>query len=269
MSGKVNTIKRGGSRFYVEPTSGHKAPGVTSIISMLPKPFLTWWAAKMTAEAAVDNLAAVAAIAQGDRQGAIDYLKGAHRRYTKSRADIGTAAHDMFERMVRGENVRRVGPDLEPYRVNFAEFLHEVQPELVSAEDVMWSDAHDYAGSSDAILRVKDEDGVPVLVMGDWKTSKDTYADVALQLSAYSNADRLVDADGKSRPMPAIEAGAVLHVTADRWAFKPVDISPPVFSVFLALRQVFDWDRELSKDVIGKPIAAGGRMETGTERRAR
>ncbi|GAA2609700.1 hypothetical protein SMC26_39510 [Actinomadura fulvescens] len=262
--GKVNTIQRGGSRFYVEPESGEKAPGVTSIVGMLPKPFLTFWAAKMTAEAAVDNIDAVAALAKSDPDAAVDMLKGAHRRYTKSRADIGSAAHDMFERMIRGENVRRVGMDLEPYRRHFAEFLDRVQPEPLSLEDVMWSDTHNYAGSSDAILKIGDD-----VVIVDWKTSKDTYPDVALQLSAYAYADRIIDADGASRPMPKIDAGAVLHVTAERWALKPVDVRPHVFDMFLHLRAVFTWDRETSKTVIGKPVESGGALVTGTERRAR
>lgn len=267
--GRVNTIQRGGSRFYVEPDDGRKVPGVTSIVGMLPKPFLTFWAAKMTAQAAVDNIDAVSALAKSDPDAAVDMLKGAHRRYTKARADIGSAAHDMFERIMRGETVRRVGMELEPYRRHFCEFLDKVQPELISAEDVMWSDTHDYAGSSDAILSIKDADGTPTLVMADWKTSKDTYPDVALQLSAYAHADRIIGADGTSTPMPKIEAGAVLHVTAERWALKPVNISDDVFGFFLNLRRIFEWDREVSRSVIGKPIASGGNLVTGTERRAR
>lgn len=262
--GKVRTIRRGGSRFYIRPQDGHKAPGVTSIVGMLPKSFLVYWAAKMTAEAAVDNLDAVAAIAERDRDGAVDYLKGAHTRYTRARAAVGSEAHDMFERMIRGEQVRRVGPDLEPYRSHFAEFLDRVQPELVSAEDVMWSDTHDYAGSSDAILRIDHE-----TVICDWKTSKESYPDVALQLAAYAHADYIVTADGETRTMPTIDAGAVLHITPDRWELKPVDISERVFDVFLALRRVFDWDRSLSGDVLGKAVESGGRLVTGTQRRGR
>lgn len=268
MGSRVNTIKRGGSRFYVEPQSGEKAPGVTSIISMLPKPFLTFWAAKMTAEAAVDNIDAVAALAKADPEAAVDMLKGAHRRYTKARADVGSKAHDMFERMIRGENVRRVGMELEPYRRHFAEFLDTVQPELVSAEDVMWSDTHNYAGSSDAILRVTDETVGPVLVMADWKTSAKAYPDVALQLTAYSRADRIISPDGSSRPMPEIAAGAVLHVTPERWEFIPVRVDDEVFRFFLALREIFEWERDVSKSVLGEPIASGGALVSGTERRA-
>jgi len=204
--GRVNTITRGGSRYYVEPESGAKVPGVTSIIGMLPKRYLMYWAAKLVAETAVEQAESVLAIRgewdpaarryTGDPGAAVDMLKGAPHRYTKSRADIGSAAHDMFERMLRGEDVRRVGMDLEPYRRGFAEFLDKVQPGLVSAEDVMWSDTYQYAGSADAILRIWDEDaGAWLTVICDWKTSKESYPDVALQLTAYSRADRLITPD--------------------------------------------------------------------------
>ena len=45
MPGAIRTSKRGGSRFYVDPETAVKHPGVTSIVGMLPKPFLVHWAA--------------------------------------------------------------------------------------------------------------------------------------------------------------------------------------------------------------------------------
>ncbi|MGW0929574.1 hypothetical protein [Streptomyces sp. NPDC002644] len=269
MTGKVSTIQRGGSRFYVDHDTAEKVPGVTSILGMQAKPFLTFWAAKMTAEAAVDNLAAVSAIAAGDRDGAVDYLKGAHRRYTKSRAEIGSDAHDLFERMIRDQRLGFVPSAMRPYVENFGEFLDTVQPELIRAEDVAWSDEHKYAGSFDAMLHVK-EDGTPLTVITDWKTGKNTYPDVALQMAAYGFADRLIDPEGNSVPMPVVDAAAVLHITDEQWSFKPVKFDADVFGVFLHLREIFEWDRVGSKNVIGKPIASGGGgIETGTQRRAR
>jgi hypothetical protein len=277
----IRTVHKGGSRFYFDTDAPEiRVPGVTSIIGMLAKPFLQHWAAKMAAELAVDSIDFVQQMAERDRDGAISYLSGAARRYTKTRADVGSEAHDLFERMIRGERVGRVGMDLEPYRRHFAEFLDAVNPELVRAEDVAWSDTHGYAGSFDGMLRIwvdpvtrkptPDRSGVPALVMGDWKTGKNTYPEVALQMAAYAFADRIISADGESAPMPEFDGGAVLHITDEQWAFKPVRIDRDVFEVFLSLRHIFDWDREISKTVLGKPLAKSSRaLITGTQRRAK
>ncbi|MFF1597703.1 hypothetical protein ACFVYV_09425 [Streptomyces mirabilis] len=294
----VKTVQRGGSRFYVDQETRVTVPGVTSTIGMLPKPFLRFWGQKLVAEAAVNSFAFLSQmIATAGEGAAVDYLKGAPNRYTKLRANIGSDAHDMFERMIRGEGrlterdafgqfLVRVHPDMEPYRRGFAEFLDAVNPELVRAEDIAWSDIHQYAGSFDAILRVwviEGPDGKltidpthgpgshPVLLIVDWKTSKDTYPDVALQMSAYAHADKLIDSDGNEEPMPEFDGAAVLHITPEQWAFKPVDISVEVFDFFLALRKVFDWDRTKSKTVLGKPLSASqyGKLVTGTQRRGK
>jgi hypothetical protein len=90
-------------------------------------------------------------------------------------------------------------------------------------------------------------------------------------MSAYMNADFIIDPDGNREPMPEFDGAAVLHVTDTTWAFKPVETGPDVFAHFLHLRATFDWDRDVSRKVIGKPIAkkAAGKLVTGTQRRAR
>jgi hypothetical protein len=283
----IRTIYKGGSRFYFDTAKPDiRVPGVTSVVGMLPKPFLQFWNAKMVAELAVDSLPIIEQMAARDRQGAVDYLKGAARRYTKARSDIGSQAHDLFERMIRGERVARVHLDMDPYRFRFAEFLDTVQPELIRAEDIAWSDTHGYAGSFDAILSVRlnednepDPAGEPALVIADWKTSKSTYPDVALQMSAYAHADRIISPTGDSEPMPEFDGACVLHITPEGWEFLPVAIDVikidgveyNVFDVFLSLRHTFTWDRVISRSVLGRPIAqsAASRMVTGTQRRGK
>lgn len=283
MTADIRTVHRGGSRFYVRADQpDRKAPGVTSVIGMLAKPFLAPWNAKLAAEYAVDMAEELPRMVERDRQGTIDLIKGAARRYTASRSRIGSDAHDMFERMMRGEHIGRVHPDMEPYRTGFAEFLAAVNPELVRAEDVAWSETHDYAGSFDAILRVwfdpdaetptitPDRSGVPALLIVDWKTSKDTHAEVALQLSAYANADYVLTADGDKWVIPELDGGAVLHITPDQWSFIPVRIDRDVFEFFLALRHVFTWDRDANKTVLGRKLAQSARkLITGTQRRGK
>lgn len=277
----IGTIRRGGARFYVDRSDATRdpLPGVTSVVGMLDKPFLQFWASKLTAELAVDSLDYIGQMADRDRQGAVDYLKGASRRYTKQRADVGSAAHDIFERLVRGEHVGRVHPDITQHTRYFREFMEMVNPELVRAEDVAWSDTHQYAGSFDAILRVwidpetgmvtPDRSGEPRVVMADWKTSKSIYPTVALQMAAYAYSDYLIDADGNRHEHPEYEGGAVLHVTEKGWSFTPVKINDQVFAHFLSLRDAFEWDRVTSKSVVGKPLVSSGALVTGTERRGK
>lgn len=263
----VSTIKRGGSRFYVDPNDGRiKVPGVTSVVGMLPKDFLTFWAAKESAEAAVTNWDIVSKLVQRDPAGAIDYLKGAHRRKSKAASDLGSAAHDMFERQARGDyiNPRHVHADIKPHVRWFDEFLQELQPEFLHLEETVWSDAHQYAGSFDAIAKVDGE-----IVIIDWKTSLRVYDSVALQLAAYRYADRIILAEtGESVDVPEMHGGAVLHVRPEGWAFHPIDCGPDVFEVFQALRGIIDWETDGKKGVVGKPIASGGETVTGTQRRA-
>jgi hypothetical protein len=282
---KIDTVKSKGARFYVNDSRPNiTVPGVTSIISMLPKQdFLGPWQAGLAADLAIDSFDYLKDMAARDRAGARRYIAGAARRYTEVRSKLGSRAHDVFERLMAGEHVDYVHSDIVNHVKHFRQFLEAVNPELVRAEDVAWSYEHKYAGSFDAILRIwveaggptgvritPDRSGTPILVMVDYKTSKSTYPDVALQLAAYRYADVIIDPDGNEEPMPAIDSAAVLHVTDDQWSFKGVRADRQVFDSFLTLRKTFDWVREGSKDVIGKAMAkSAGAMTTGTQRRGK
>ena len=249
---KVSTIKRGGSRFYVHPEQKTKVPGVTSILDMLPKPFLKPWAAKVVAECAVEHLGEVVGIAmKGDKQGAIDYLKRAPDRDTRQAADVGTEAHDYFETMAKGETVGRVHPEMRPYVDHFDAFLQTVQPRFVFMEETVWSEAHDYAGSFDALAEIDGE-----LAWLDWKTTRSgVHEEVALQLKAYGKADYIIRPDGSRVPLPKAQAAGVLHVRPEGWALYPVRHDDVVFDYFLHLREVFRWEKEIKETVFGDPMA--------------
>lgn len=263
---KVNTIKRGDARFYVEPDSGEKYPGVTSILNTLPKDFLRYWAAKMVAQEAVEDVGTLVSMVLRDPSAAIDHLKKAPDRFTRKAADVGTAAHDLFERLARGETLGRVHPDLEPYVRHFSEFLAKVQPEFLFLEETVWSDTHRYAGSFDWLARIEGE-----LVWGDNKTTRSgIHAEVGIQLAAYANADSILRPDGSRVPLPKSELGAVFHVRPEGWQFVPVRADRALFEkVFLPLREVFEYEREIKPTIIGRPIATGPAdgAPTGPKRR--
>ncbi|MCI3271036.1 PD-(D/E)XK nuclease family protein [Streptomyces cylindrosporus] len=282
---KIDTVKKAGARFYVnEARPNVTVPGVTSIVGMLPKQdFLGPWQANMAADLAIDSFEYLRQMAERDRAGAKRYIAGAARRYTEVRSKLGSRAHDVFERLMNGEEVDYVHSDIVNHVEHFRQFLAAVNPELVRAEDVAWSYEHEYAGSFDAILRIwvevlpsgklritPDRSGTPILVMVDYKTSKSIHSDVALQLAAYRYADVIIDPEGNETPMPEIDSAAVLHITDDQWTFKGVRADRAVHASFLTLRETFRWVREDSKDVVGLALASSkSRMVTGTERRGK
>ncbi|MFF1812400.1 hypothetical protein ACFVXW_25365 [Streptomyces sp. NPDC058251] len=283
---KVQNDEKGGGRVYFkESDPATRYPSVTTVVDMLPKKFLTRWYANMAADLALDSIEYLQRMADRDRVGAKKWVAGAAWRYTNDRAGIGSKAHDLFERMIRGQQIRRQSLDLEPYRANFREFMDVVKPVLVRAEDVAWSDTHGYAGSFDAWLRLRvilEDDGtwtldpenvsgeaVWVNVIADWKTSKSVWPSVALQMAAYAFADRIIGPDGTEEPMPEFDGAVVLHITPEGWTLVPV-YGPQLrsaFKWFLSLRYTLDWEREGSRKALGKPLASSKKELTGTERR--
>lgn len=266
---KVNTIKRGGARFYVEPESGVKVPGVTSVVGMLPKEFLQFWNAKMVAEEAVNNLGTLVSMVTGPsgKAGGVDWLKGAARRFTAQAAEVGTAAHDLFEREARGETIGRVHPDLEPYLAHFRDFLDVAQPEYHFLEETVWNETHSYAGSFDAFATIQGE-----RVWLDNKTTRSgIHEEVGIQLAAYRYAEHIIRPDGGRIPQPQADGGAVLHIRPEGWSLVPVRCDEALFDMFLHLRQVFEWEKTLKSTVKGRAVfsgpAEGAVVETGPKRR--
>lgn len=253
---KVSTIKRAGARFYVSPETGEKVPGVTSIVDMLPAKHLQFWSAKKVAEEAVSNLGPLVGMVVGPAgpSAAVDWLKGAPRRDTAAAADLGTAAHDLFERMARGESVGRVSPELEPFVRHFQDFLDTVQPEYHFQEETVWSDTHGYAGSFDALATIEGE----TIFLDNKTTRSGVHEQVGLQLAAYRFADHIIRPDGGRVPLPKATGGAVVHIRPEGWSLVPIRCDEEIFDYFLHLRRVFDYETSGVKSTIkGDPVAFG------------
>lgn len=268
---RISTVQRQGSRFYIHPETRTKAVGVTSVVGMLPKDFLRYWASKVVAETAVDKLGAVVdMVVKGDRSGAIDYLKRAPGRDTSGAADTGDEVHRLVERLASGEKIGRVHPDLDGFVRGYKAFLKRYQPAFHHLEATVWSHRHSYAGSFDALATIHHEDlgPDPVTLIIDNKTTRSgVHAEVAIQLAAYAHADVVLHPDGREEPLPKIDGGAVVWLRPEESNLTPVrifgalpvspeegseELSP--FDVFLALRRVHFWDKELSKVVLGNPL---------------
>lgn len=269
---KVGTIKRGGMRLYIDPDTGERVPGVTSISGALPKEGLKYWAAKMAGERAVDNLGEVVGIAMRDRKAAVEFVKSAHTAHTRAASERGTAVHELIERRARGEKVR-AHPDYRGYLAGFDAFVREFRPEWHYLEATVWSAEHGYAGSFDAIATLHPEGGEPEKVLIDFKTTRSgVHADVALQINGYAYAGEIVTPNAEGgldrEPMPELDGAAVLHVRPESWSLVPVKLDPDIFECFLALKAgPVRWQRELQSGALGAPVAGGptGHAEEGAK----
>lgn len=270
---KVRTVQQGGSRFYVHPETRRKVPGVTSVVGMLPKTFLQFWAAKLVAETAMLHPGRVVDFALTDPKAGIEWLKGAPRRLTSEAADAGDEVHQMIEKLALGEKVGRIHPDYSGFIEGYRTFLKNFEPEFLHVEATVWNYEHGYAGSLDAIVRmVVEEGGEPVTLVIDNKTTRSgVHDEVALQMAAYANADVIIDKDGKESPMPKIDGAGVVWLRPEEWGFFPVKIIGGLylprmidgemvdelvtpFDVFKAQLVIHFWDKELSKVVVGSPL---------------
>lgn len=191
---------------------------VTTIIGVLDKPALLYWAAEQTANAAVDDVATWQAMAEDrGRSEAVKWLRDARFRAPKhllSAASLGTIAHTMCEtyaltatrpdKDMVTELVAREIPngdiagevDVLGRMLNqFDGWLDRFQPSYQATEACVYSPKYGYAGQCDAFLTI---DGVRFIA--DYKSSREAtdsrgnlrkpYPEqVALQLAAYRYAE--------------------------------------------------------------------------------
>jgi hypothetical protein len=85
----------------------------------------------------------------------------------------------------------------------------------------------------------------------DWKTTRSgIHAEVGIQLAAYRYSDNIIRQDGTRVPTPEADGGMVVHVRPEGLKLVEVQADEECFEVFKALRQVFDYDKGLSKQIV-------------------
>jgi hypothetical protein len=181
--------------------------GVTTLLGAgLPKPALTYWAAKTAAEYVADNLEVINALP--DRESIVATVKQSPWSQRDRAAARGTDIHALAERTIHGEKVE-IPPELEGYVSGYVRFLDTWQPEPLLTERPCANRQWWVAGTFDAVVTLPT--GERMLV--DWKTSKGVYGEAALQLAAYQNMEFYLTDDGSEQPMPEVDSLAVVHVT--------------------------------------------------------
>jgi len=164
---------------------------VTEILSVINKPALLNWYAKMTAE----NIeAALIAKMDGKTTQAVllterwikETVEAGKKRpkgIAREAADIGTLCHECFRAIVTGNALPKYPPELDETIKGFVDWFKCSKLEVVATELAVGSIQYGYAGTVDA-LAVKDGNWGIL----DYKTSSGIYPEMALQVAAYGQA---------------------------------------------------------------------------------
>lgn len=244
-------VNRGNGHSYL--LDGQKVPGVTTILSAIPKPWLAPWTARTIAEYAADHVDAIQAL-HPDRQAIIDLLKKAADRDRDAAALKGTQIHQYGERIAQGEEIlwAEIAPEQRGHVEQYIQFLHDHDPAVVATELVVAHRAHAWMGTLDLLVELPHETSGVHLV--DVKTSRSgPKPEVALQAAAYAHAELVIDPNGAETPLPPVVAGWVLWLATDRYELRPLDISIAMYRRFRYLQMVHDMTDQLD-GALGEPV---------------
>lgn len=258
----VQKTNRFGSRFYETPL-GEKLPSVTTILSVIGKPALVNWAARVERELVIGAAADLYEDAPVDKKmSRSGYLATINDRLGKARAfqkeqekalDIGTQAHKRIEWELR----RIVGQEPGPCPECRAEATHAVASflewwrcahfEIVALEQPVWHGELGYAGTLDMLVR---DPLTGKLGVFDIKTSKAVYPENGLQVAAYGSAVDWMQHG-------PVEWGSVLWISKVPGAEKLFDVVPieephfkgglaACFTAFLNALELYKWQQSMN-----------------------
>jgi hypothetical protein len=241
-----------GSRWYTVP-NGEEYPSVTTILSVIAKPALIVWSAKVEREL-VTNVSAqlYEDVAGTPRMSKIAYLNtlaarlGKERAHTKEMAkagDIGSQAHSLIEWNLKASLMYEAGPS--PHVSDKAtwafmaweDWKKSVDLKPVFVEQTVFSETHGYAGTMDLLAYVNG-----VLTVLDWKTGKAVYPEALVQNAAYRHALREM---GQGDPVQGLIV-RLPKVETDP-DFQVVKVEQPeseLLSIFLNAKKLWEWSQK-------------------------
>ncbi|MEU5155615.1 hypothetical protein [Glycomyces sp. NPDC021274] len=221
-----------GSRYYVLNT-GERFISVTTVLSYIAKPHLTGWAARLAAEAALDNAERVFIAAdtpscntKGDnacglcRDCVTTWLADRHNVYRDAAGDRGSKLHEAAEHREKFGPGGTVDDDAKPFFDAYVDWADRAQPEIIAAEMTVVSRKWGHAGTLDNLMRFGDDSVLPKtlehlrhkVLLVDKKTSKSIDRTHAWQINGYSLCETAVLEDGSEIPTPAVDSGLILHI---------------------------------------------------------
>ena len=265
---------------------------VTTILNVLDKPALMYWASEQTALSAIHNEATWRGMLADDDAAcdhtkatgcpAVKWLRDARFRKPKgmrSATELGTLVHLACEEYAVTGSRPEVDDEVRPFLDRFDEWLDRFGPSYQAAEVAVFHPDLGYAGTLDAFLTI---DGVRYLA--DYKSSRnavDAKGDptkpypeqIGLQLAAYRWAKYAAvwrprrmekfrrryyllgpDERAMAMPVPEVDTGLAIHITPESCEAFPIVCDESVFEAYLAVQDSARWVLQDSRRVMGQPL---------------
>jgi hypothetical protein len=220
---------RGKGRHYAHPETGELLPSITNVLNILDKPALPRWAAKLVAERAWDLRSTLDELGRDE---AIDILKGSPWRNSQRAASRGTSIHEYLEVVGNGGYAPELEGDAVRYKAAADEFLHVYKPEFRFTEFTVFGDG--YAGTADFLAVINGR-----VVIGDYKTSKALYPEIALQLAAIRHATHIHWND-ELLPLQDVDGCVGVLLTPDGCDVREIDTAG-AYEGFLGCLAAWHW----------------------------
>jgi hypothetical protein len=245
---------------------------VTSILDTLDRAGLRYWMRNSAIDAALDNLDELRQIASVDRKAAASFLRDRifSPKDQRSATQLGSDVHEAIRLWLLDGKRPDVDEEVRRYLDVFErDFLLPFRPEFEAAEMTIIHEAWNYAGTLDALGKVRGSRYV-----FDWKSSRTEadekgklsgpYPESALQVAAYRWAEwaiwrarrvqewesrrfYLVGAEERAQgvAMPESSGGIVVHISPERARVHPVVCDEPVHRIFGFIREIcrYQWER--------------------------
>jgi len=190
---------------------------VTTILGVIDKPQLLWWAAQTAAEIALEDPSKTAR----------ECASGIYKKRDRA-GDRGSDVHGII---AGGKyNKKDMGEDIVGYINAYEKFRSMMPSTSILKESIVFSKKWGYAGQLDRLMKMADG---KVWVV-DFKTNKSgIFAETGLQLSAYKHA--LLEMGRVKK----IDGLAGVHLTRDgEWKFMEFQDQ---LKPFLAAKALYEW----------------------------
>jgi hypothetical protein len=210
---------------------------------------LKQWAPKFVANYAIEHRETLNVLAADDPAAAVEWLRNSPWRERDAKMELGSHMHAAIEAHVLGKPYPKPPDPVAAKLRGFHKFLEDFQPVFEATEASVYNRTEHYAGTLDYIVGMLG--GAYIL---DAKSGKRIYPETAVQLAAYRRAEFIGLPDGSEAPMPETDGAFGLFLDDDYYELVPVDTGDRVFNTFLYAREMFRWQEELSKQVLGPPV---------------